>query len=68
MLKTGQLPCDEPAKTWAGNGGGEYCAGCAEPIARSEIEYEVELRSGLTLRLHRACHDIWLEECEAALS
>jgi len=63
MIETGALPCDEPEKTWAGKGSGTHCAACGEPISRTEVEFEVEV-AGTTLRLHRLCHQLWLEECE----
>lgn len=64
MLETGALPCDEPGKVWAGRGVGTHCAACGEPIAVTDIEFEVDLASGTTLRLHRLCHEIWREECD----
>lgn len=64
MLETGALPCDEPGKVWAGRGVGTHCAACGEPIAVTDIEFEVDLLSGTTLRLHRVCHEIWREECD----
>jgi hypothetical protein len=64
MLETGDLPCEDADRTWAGNGDGRRCAGCTEAIAPSEVEFEVDLASGKTIRLHRLCHAIWLEECE----
>jgi hypothetical protein len=64
MLATGQLPCDEPATTWAGRGEGKLCAACRTPIEPSAVEYEVELRSGAVIRLHRTCHAVWEEECD----
>jgi hypothetical protein len=64
MIATGALPCEDPAHLWAGRGDGKRCAGCAEPITSSDIEYEVPLRSGPKILLHRHCHAIWLEECE----
>jgi hypothetical protein len=63
MLEQGEMPCDEPDKTWAGRGTGTHCAACGETIQPSDIEYEVDLLPGATLRLHRDCHDIWQEEC-----
>lgn len=66
MLETGEIPCDEPDKIWAGRGTGSHCAACGEAIAPTEVEYEVDLPPGRgsTLRLHRACHDIWRQECD----
>lgn len=64
MLETGDLPCDDTDRIWAGRGLGDFCAACADRIEPTEIEYEVELTSGQTLRLHRACHALWMQECE----
>lgn len=61
---SGDIPCEEPERTWGGNGLGEYCAACSEIIPRDEIELEVDLPSGKRIRLHRRCHQFWLEECE----
>ena len=63
MVETGVLPCDEPEKTWAGKGEGKYCAACGQRISQTEFEFEVDV-AGTTLRLHRLCHQFWLEECE----
>jgi hypothetical protein len=65
MLETGALPCDEHGKVWAGRGMGTHCAACGEPIAAADVEFEVELRSGTAIRLHRVCHGIWREECDS---
>ena len=64
MIRTGELPCDEPQRTWGGQGEGKRCAACVESIQPTEIEFEITLASGAELRLHRACHDVWREECE----
>jgi hypothetical protein len=64
LLAAGELPCEEPQTTWAGLGTGRECAACAEAIAASEVEYEVD-SAGTTLRLHRLCHEIWRAECAA---
>jgi hypothetical protein len=65
MLETGVLPCDGDGKVWAGRGVGTHCAACGEPIAPTDVEFEVELSSGTALRLHRVCHGIWREECDS---
>jgi hypothetical protein len=67
MLDTGELPCDEQGKVWAGRGAGTHCVACGEPIALTDVEFEVELTSGAPLRLHRVCHEIWREECDSLL-
>jgi hypothetical protein len=64
MLRTGSLPCDEPTSTWGGNGSGHHCVVCRERIDETEVEYEVDLPSAKSLRLHRRCHALWLEECQ----
>lgn len=64
MVETGELPCDETGKVWAGRGSGTHCAACGEPIEASQIEFEVPLGASTVLRLHRVCHHIWLEECQ----
>jgi len=60
---TGELPCETPEQTWGGSGLGEHCAACAEAISPDEIEFEVDLPSGMRIRLHRRCYQLWLEEC-----
>lgn len=67
LVETGEVPCEEPGTTWAGRGTGTHCAACGKPITPAEVEFEAELPSGATLRLHRLCHDVWREEC-ASLS
>jgi len=64
LLEAGDLPREEPQTTWAGLGTGRECVACAEAIAASEVEYEVE-SAGTVLRLHRLCHEIWRAECAA---
>lgn len=66
LNETGQIPCDEaPERLWAGPGTGDTCAVCTERIAPAETEFEVDLPSGLILRLHRRCYALWLDECGA---
>ena len=64
MVETGELPCEESGKVWAGRGSGTHCAACGEAIEPTQIEFEVSLGSA-TMRLHRPCHHIWQEECQA---
>jgi hypothetical protein len=66
LNETGEIPCDEvPDRLWAGPGTGDTCAACTERIATDETEFEVDLSSGSTLRLHRRCYTLWLDECGA---
>jgi hypothetical protein len=68
LHETGEVPCDNvDGKLWAGRGSGDLCALCIEPIAPTEIEFEVELSSGAVLRVHRRCHQLWEEECGAVV-
>ena len=64
MVETGEMPCEETGKIWAGRGVGTHCAACGYAITPSEVEFEITLTSGVELRLHRGCHDVWREECE----
>jgi hypothetical protein len=64
MLQTGALPCDDAAQVWGSTGDGVRCSACAEAIAPADVQFDVDLRSGLTIHLHRRCHQIWVEECE----
>ena len=65
MVETGELPCEESGKVWAGRGDGTHCAACGETIESTEIEFEVDLGRGTVLRLHRLCHHMWQKECQA---
>ena len=64
MVQTGELPCEESEKVWAGRGSGTHCAACGETIELTQIEFEVPLSPTTMLRLHRLCHHIWQEECQ----
>jgi len=52
-----RLPTKRPAKMWAGNGNGETCAGCDEPITPDQIEYE--FTDGVAIRMHIGCAALW---------
>jgi hypothetical protein len=65
MVETGELPCEESGKVWAGRGSGTHCAACGDTIEPTQIEFEVELGASTMLRLHRLCHQIWKDECQA---
>jgi hypothetical protein len=64
MVETGDLPCEETGKVWAGRGSGTHCAACGEIIESTQIEFEVALSATTMVRLHRLCHQIWQEECQ----
>ena len=63
LVGSGELTCDEPDQTWAGEGLGKRCAACLEPIRPPQIEFEVDLPGGRTYVLHQRCHEMWLEVC-----
>jgi hypothetical protein len=66
LVESGDMTCDEPDQTWAGQGMGKRCAGCFEPIVPPQIEFEVQLPppDGRTFVLHERCHAIWVEVCD----
>jgi hypothetical protein len=63
MLRNSPLLSWSGHSLWAGPGSGDTCAACTEHISADETEFEIDLASGLMLRLHRRCYSLWLEEC-----
>ena len=64
--ESGELPNNHPVGTWAGPGNGQPCALCDEPIAVSQVEYEVDVPDGTVrrvFRFHILCHQVWLLVC-----
>lgn len=57
------LPAEVPKSIWAGKGTGEPCSLCDQPVAQTEMEYEVNVPSGegagRILRFHLRCHALW---------
>jgi len=64
MLETGALPCDEPARSRPVAGSAPTVRPAASRSPVTDIEFEVDLASGTTLRLQRLCHEVWREECD----
>jgi CheY-like chemotaxis protein len=60
-VDSGALPlsADPPAKCWVGKGTSRACDGCDKVVAPDEIEYELDLTDGRTLRLHADCLALW---------
>lgn len=59
-VQHGALPAEEAMKRrWVGRGRGERCNGCGEIIGGREIEFEIEFRNALLLRLHAECFKAW---------
>jgi hypothetical protein len=62
-LRLGRLPSTEPVHLWAGEGHGEFCAGCGSIIDPTDVEYEMEWSDPLrTVRMHSRCYEIWRAE------
>jgi hypothetical protein len=56
----GLLPRKPFSKMWAGQGTGETCAGCDQPIRPDQIEYE--FGNGGIIRMHLGCAALWEKE------
>ncbi len=64
LIDQGRLPLEVSADIAAGYGSEHKCDACAEPITRTQIEYEVASdRHGVSLHLHFGCHVLWQLEC-----
>jgi hypothetical protein len=50
-IKSGALP--------ASHDGSGKSDGCDERVAQEDIEYEIDISDGRTLRFHQACFTIW---------
>jgi hypothetical protein len=61
-ILTGTLPKENCRMTWYGRGTGAVCVACDQPIVADDSEVECDLPNGGTIRLHRACYDIWTAE------
>ena len=67
-LRLHQLPHQEPWRRQGEYAGGGSCDGCGERITSAQASYEVDFAPGIApqyLRLHRACFEIWLGECQS---
>ena len=66
-LRQHLLPYQEPWRRQGEYAGGGLCDGCGERITSAQASYEVDFAPGITpqsVRLHRACCEIWLNECQ----
>jgi hypothetical protein len=66
-MRTGELPRDDPSRSYAGPGSSRLCALCDAPILAAEIECELEFGGPeaprpQVLRFHCECESIWNEE------
>lgn len=62
-LRRGLLPRDKPIKTWAGNGSGDTCDGCDQPINADQVEHELEF-AHRAIHMHARCAEIWRRATE----
>jgi len=62
-IRSGALPTRRPDRTFGGPVSGDVCAVCGEPVARHQIDFEMEFnRQGVTLdtlHLHLRCFAAW---------
>jgi hypothetical protein len=65
MVETGVLPALAHRRSWVGQGHGEPCRLCEQPITAAHWEYEVEIAPVGDIRAHGVCFRIWAEESEA---
>jgi hypothetical protein len=64
LVESGRLPVLLPRQIAAGYGSGRLCCACDDPIASTQVEYEVDdYRDGGRLWFHRGCHMAWQLEC-----
>lgn len=67
-LRQHLLPHHEPRRRQGQYAGGCLCDGCGERITSAQASYDVDFPPGVTpqsLRLHRECLEIWLNECQS---
>lgn len=60
-IALGLLPVasDPVGKMWAGKGSGRFCDGCDQPITNADVEHEIDVPTGETIRLHKWCFAVW---------
>ena len=60
-IESGRLPTpsDPIGKSWAGKGSGRPCDGCDQPITNADVEHEIEVPTGETVRFHKWCFAAW---------
>lgn len=65
-IRGGIVPREKPLRVWAGVGTDTRCAVCGRRLGASEIEYELEFASGISIVVDRECHWLWDAERETA--
>jgi hypothetical protein len=61
-IRVGIVPREQPRKVWAGVGTDKRCAVCGARLRASDIEFELEFASGLSIVVDRQCHSLWDQE------
>ena len=64
LIEIGQLPALVDRRSWIGQGHGEACALCDQPITAAHWEHEVDIMPRGEIRAHGVCFRIWGEESE----
>jgi hypothetical protein len=68
LIEDGHLPVIVPKQIGAGYGSNQLCAACAQPITKTQIEYDVtDYHHRKRLYFHMGCHVVWQLECIEAL-
>jgi hypothetical protein len=62
LIDSGILPALLDRRSWVGQGHGEPCLLCDQPITPTQWEYEVDLPPLGEVRSHALCFRIWFEE------
>jgi hypothetical protein len=71
-ILAGKLPQRRPERIWAGPGFGHRCTICDRPVARDDVEYELEFardrvdRGRANSRVHFSCLVAWESECRVS--
>ena len=58
-VRSGALPLEPPGRSFVGKGTVRRCDVCEQAITEDQLEYEVDVSEGRTLRFHDRCHDMW---------
>ena len=58
-IRSGALPSARSYISYGGRGTNQTCDGCCERIPAEDVEYEVDLTEGRTLRFHQECFAAW---------
>ena len=71
VIQDGKLPSRRPDRTWGGPGVGATCAICGVPVARDQMEFEIQFtrdgdNPGLDkFHVHIRCFAAWEFERES---